>query len=118
MTLNLENQSLPFYIEVQKDNYAPLVIQNINEINSISFKLKPLWMNDSLAVDKAQDKFYSSLLSYVFINFTTLAINNINDAYGTNEIQSFLDIFSTSVLTLSSINIVYKLISYIKLATT
>ncbi len=118
MSLNLENQVLPFYIEVEKDDFAPLVIQNINEIDSIAFKLKPLWMNDSLAIDKAQDKFYSSLLSYVFINFTTLAINNINDAYGTNEIQSFLDIFSTSVLTLSSINIVYKLISYIKLATT
>lgn len=118
MALNLENQRLPFYIEVEKQDYAPLIIQNINEIDSISFKLKPLWLNDSLAVDKAQDKFYSSLLSYVFINFTTLAINNINDTYGTNEIQSFLDIFATSVLTLSSINIVYKLISYIKLATT
>ncbi len=118
MSLNLENQILPFYVEVEKEDYAPLIIQNIDEIDSISFKLKPLWMNNSLAVDKAQDKFYSTLLSYVFINFTTLAINNINDAYGTNEIQSFLDIFSTSVLTLSSINIVYKLISYIKLATT
>jgi hypothetical protein len=116
-SFNLQNQQIPFYIEATKESFMPFVIQNTSDLTNIEFSLKPLWMGDNKLVAQAQSEFYSSLFTYILINFASLSINNINDAFGSNSLDPFIDVFSTSVVSLSSLNTIYKLISYIKLAT-
>lgn len=113
--LNLKNIDLPFYIEATKEGFNNQIIQIDENINQLNFNLLPKWQNQS--IEQAQDEFYTSLLTYIFINFTTLTINNITDAIEFNNYDVAIDIFSTSLSVFSSINILNKLISYIKIAT-
>ncbi|MGD1822633.1 MAG: hypothetical protein ACPKM0_07710 [Pleomorphochaeta sp.] len=113
----LDDVELPFYLEAKKDGFEPLLYQIEDSVDSIKFNLTPIWQSKNEVIDKAQKNFYSSLLSYVIISFTTLSINNINNAIDNNEIESTIDVFSSSIKILSTINIFNKLISYIKIAT-
>lgn len=116
--ISLNNQSLPFYIEAKKEGFDSITLQNFSDLENISFTLKPTWMKESKIVDKEQEEFYSSLFSFIMLTFGSLTINNINDALNNETIEPVLDILSPSVVSISSINIIYKLISYLKLATT
>jgi len=107
---------LPIYIEASKEGYIPSLIQINEEINNLDITLDPIWKGDVNNLEKVQDEFYSSLLSYVLLSFTTLSINNINDAIGNSNFDSAIEVLSTSITIYSSINIANKLISYIKLA--
>jgi hypothetical protein len=118
VALNLVDQKIPFYIEATKEGFSTYTIQNLSNLDSLDIVLKPDWTNKTTAIEKSQEDFYSSLLTYVLIRLTTLSINNVNDAFGNSDIEPALDIFSTAVQSLSSINVINKLISYIKLATT
>lgn len=113
----LENIELPFFIETKKEGYTSTHFLINEKINELSIDLRPSFIDDSNNIEKAQDDFYSSLLSYVLLSFTTLSINNINDAIGNSEYNDAIDVLSTSFTIFSSINIANKLISYIKLAT-
>ncbi len=114
---NLINQEVPFYIEAEKEGFYPFTVLNNSELDNIEFNLKPLWQTSTQVIDKAQNDFYSSLLSYILFSFTTLTINNINEAMNNTELQPVIDVLSTSMIAYSSINIINKLISYINLAT-
>ena len=116
--LFLKNKSLPFYIEAKKEGFDTLTIQNFSSLEDIDFTLKPLWMSESKIIDKEQENFYSSLFSFIMLTFGSLTIDNINTALDNDTIEPVLDILSTSVVSISSINIIYKLISYLKIATT
>ncbi len=118
VALNLVDEKIPFYLEASKKGFSTYTIQNLSKLDSIDVVLKPEWANQTTVIEQSQEDFYSSLLSYVLISLTTLSINNVNDAFGNSDIEIALDIFSTAVKSLSSINVINKLISYIKLATT
>lgn len=117
ISTNLINQEVPFYIEAEKEGFNPFTVLNNSELDNIEFNLKPLWQTSTQVIDKAQNDFYSSLLSYILFSFTTLTINNINEAMNNTELQPVIDVLSTSMIAYSSINIINKLISYINLAT-
>ncbi len=114
---NLINKEVPFYIEAEKEGFYPFTVLNNSELDNIEFNLKPLWQTSTQVIDKAQNDFYSSLLSYILFSFTTLTINNINEAMNNTELQPVIDVLYTSMIAYSSINIINKLISYINLAT-
>ncbi len=115
-SINIKEIELPIYIEATKEGYIPSLIQLNQELNNLNIELNPIWKGNSQNLEKAQDEFYSSLLSYVLLSFTTLSINNINDAIGNSKFDSAIEVLSTSLTIYSSINIANKLISYIKLA--
>jgi hypothetical protein len=118
VAFNLVDEKIPFYLEATKEGFSTYTIQNLSQFDSLDIVLKPEWTIKSTAIAKSQEDFYSSLLTYVLIRLTTLSINNVNDAFGNSDIEPTLDILSTSVQSLSTINVINKLISYIKLATT
>ncbi|MCY1151786.1 MAG: hypothetical protein PQJ45_04940 [Sphaerochaetaceae bacterium] len=118
VALNLVDEKIPFYLEATKEGFSTYTIQNLSQFDSLDIILKPEWTINTTAIAKSQEDFYSSLLTYVLIRLTTLSINNVNDAFGNSDIEPTLDILSTAVQSLSTINVINKLISYIKLATT
>lgn len=115
-SLNLKNIDLPFYIEAMKNSYNTEIIQYNKSLDKLSLDLKPAWQTQTSTINIAQDEFYSSLLSYILIHFTTLSINTINDSINNIELEESLEVFSKSISVFSSINIINKLISYIKIA--
>ena len=99
-----------------KDSYNTEIIQYNKSLDKLSLDLKPAWQTQTSTINIAQDEFYSSLLSYILIHFTTLSINTINDSINNIELEESLEVFSKSISVFSSINIINKLISYIKIA--
>lgn len=116
-SLELDNQVIPSTVLIKKDNFSNKLLE-INEVSSkFNVDLNPPWMEESLVFEKKQSDFYQGLLNYIIGCATFISIKTINNIYGKDTYKDIINNLNDGVLILAQVDIVYQLVSYIKLAT-
>jgi hypothetical protein len=116
-SLEIDNQIIPSTILIEKENFSNLLIELNKPTSLIDISLNPPWMGESAVFEKKQNDFYKGLLNYIIGCATFISIKTINNIYGADTSKAFINNLNDGVLILSQVDIVYQLVSYIKLAT-
>ncbi len=116
-SLVLDTPTIPSVVLLKKDNFSSLLFTLNSEAEYKAFELNPSWMDSANIFEKKQSDFYQGLLNYILGCATFISIKTINNIYGNSTISPFIDNISDGMLILAQLDIVYELVSYIKLAT-
>jgi hypothetical protein len=73
-------------------------------------------MEDNI-FEKKQSDFYQGLLNYIIGCATFISIKTINNIYGADTLKIIINNLNDGALILAQVDIVYQLVSYLKLAT-
>ncbi|MBK5200791.1 MAG: hypothetical protein JJE21_04560, partial [Spirochaetaceae bacterium] len=116
-SLVLNKPLVPSVILVKKNSFSNQLFELNSNREYKDFNLNPSWMDSANIFEKKQSDFYQGLLNYILGCATFISIKTLNNIYGNSAISPFIDNVSDGLLILAQIDIVYELVSYIKLAT-
>jgi hypothetical protein len=115
--LELDNQVIPSTILIKKTNFSDKFVELNEPSSKINISLNPPWMGEGAVFEKKQSDFYQGLLNYIIGCVTFISIKTINNIYGADNLKVIINNLNDGALILAQVNIVYQLVSYIKLAT-
>jgi hypothetical protein len=116
-SLYLDNQILPSTILATKENFTDKIFELNESDDYINFSLNPSWMGEGMIIEKKQTDFYQGLLNYIIGCATFLSVETLNNLYGIDSAKTFINNINDGVLVLMQVDIIYQLVSYIRLAT-
>jgi len=116
-SLYLDNQILPSTILATKENFTDKIFELNESDDYLNFSLNPSWMGEGMIIEKKQTDFYQGLLNYILGCATFLSVETLNNLYGIDSAKTFINNINDGVLVLMQVDIVYQLVSYIRLAT-
>lgn len=115
-SLEIVNQVIPSTILIKKINFSDKFVELNDASSFIDLSLNPSWMEDNI-FEKKQSDFYQGLLNYIIGCATFISIKTINNIYGADTLKIIINNLNDGALILAQVDIVYQLVSYLKLAT-
>lgn len=116
-SLVLDNPLIPSVILLKKNNFSNQLFSLNKPLEFKNFNLSPSWMDTTTVFEKKQSDFYQGLLNYILGCATFISIKTLNNIYINSAISPFINNLSDGMLMIAQIDIAYKLVSYLKLAT-
>lgn len=108
----LKDYTLPLLLNFSSEGYETKTISLSSQKSSISVSLKPSWMNDEQAYEKARAKFYNSFARSLLIFGLKIVSKTFSTNY--NTFWSAADTICTGALYLSLTDLAGNLINYYK----